>query len=119
MRDGVPRRERDVQESLRRIAKSLGIATRKMGGYTMYRGAPDLLLLGPGPRHGWIEVKREGGKLTELQEREHEVLRAAGFFVRVVYGDGEIEDALAAYLRAPQRWGLGAVGAEGLPGRGR
>ena len=95
---GKARHERDVQESLRRIARSLGIETRKTG-WVQYRGAPDLLLLGPGKRHGWIEVKREGGKLTELQAREHEVLKAAGFFVYVVHGDPDIESALAAYLR--------------------
>jgi hypothetical protein len=106
-----PRLERDVQKTLRNVAEKLGITTRKMGGYTMYRGAPDLLLLGPGPRHGWIEVKREGGQLTELQAREHEVLRDAGFFVGVVYGDPDIERVLAAYLRVPQRWGLETVDA--------
>ncbi len=97
-RTGPERRERDVQQSLRRVATRLGIETRKMGGFTNYRGAPDLLLLGPGKRHGWIEVKREGGKLTELQVREHEVLRATGFFVGVVYGDDDIERVLAEYL---------------------
>jgi hypothetical protein len=57
------------------------------------------MLLGPGKRHGWIEVKREGGKLTELQAREHERLGEAGFFVGVVYGDPDIERVLASYLR--------------------
>ena len=87
-----------MQASLRRIATSLGIETRKMGGWTLYRGAPDLILLGPGARHGWIEVKREDGKLTALQEREHARLREAGFWVGVVYGDGDVERVLAEYL---------------------
>ena len=69
-----------------------------MGGWTMYRGAPDLMLLGPGPKHGWIEVKREDGKLTALQVREHARLREAGFWVGVVFGDSGIERVLAEYL---------------------
>jgi hypothetical protein len=101
------RRERDVQKTLREVAKRLGIETRKCA-WTAFRGAPDLLLLGPGARHGWIEVKREGGKLTPLQAAEHPKLRAAGFFVGVVYGDPDIERVLAAYL-----------GASGVSDRGR
>lgn len=95
----TPRLERDVQKTLRAVAKRLGIETRKTA-WAMYRGAPDLLLLGPGARHGFLEVKREGGRCTELQEREFARLRAAGFWVGVCVGDAEIEERLAEYLRA-------------------
>jgi hypothetical protein len=93
----LPRRERDVQESFRRIARRLGIVTRKTT-WTQFRGAPDLLLLGPGRRHGFVEVKREGGQLTPLQLREILRLRAAGFFVAVCSGDRDVERVLTAYL---------------------
>lgn len=86
-----------MQKRLRAVAKRLGIETRKTT-WTQYRGAPDLLLLGPGKRHGFIEVKREGGELTVLQAREIARLEAAGFWVGVVYGDRGIEPVLAAYL---------------------
>lgn len=97
-----------MQKTLRAVAKRLGIETRKAAWYG-YRGAPDLLLLGPGRRHGFLEVKREGGELTVLQAREIARLEQAGYWVGVCYGDAEIEPLLAAYLLAT----------EGVPGRRR
>lgn len=49
------------------------------------KGAPDLYVLG----WGWLEVKREKGKLTEEQEAMHELLAAHGERVAVVRSAAE------------------------------
>lgn len=102
-----------MQKTLRAVAKRLGIETRKAAWYG-YRGAPDLLLLGPGRRHGFIEVKREGAQCSALQIREHERLRAAGFWVGVCDGDDDIDYVLSNYL-LDRTHESGAVDPEAVP----
>ena len=98
-----------MQKRLRLYAAKLGIETRKVN-WTSHRGAPDLLLLGPGERMGWIEVKRdEGSKLTPLQVREQDILREAGCWVETCYGDGDIAFTVGDYLLDASR----------VPGRSR
>lgn len=59
------------------------------------RGAPDDLVWWPGPRMAFVEVKAPDGKLSTLQSREIERLRADGFKVYVVYSHEDIEAMIA------------------------
>jgi len=96
-------REAQLQRTLRERLKKLGFATRKVQ-WVGCRGAPDLLVLF-GSSHEFVEVKTQGGKLTPLQRREHEILRAGGFHVHTIYG----EFGVKLYLEAAQLSGRGGA----------
>ena len=49
------------------------------------RGYPDRLVIKPGGIHVWIEMKRPGGKLSELQKITIENLEAQGCVVSVQF----------------------------------
>jgi hypothetical protein len=68
---------------------------RAMG---LLAGLPDLGVMWPAGRTGWLEIKADGGRLTDLQRACHEDLRALGFSVETVRS---IDEALAAVAR----WG--------------
>jgi hypothetical protein len=57
-------------------------------------GVPDRLLLGPEGRVIFVELKAEGGKLTQLQRYQIDRLRRLGHDVRVLVGAAEVEDFL-------------------------
>ena len=47
-------------------------------------GIPDRLLLGPGGRTVFVELKRAGEKPRPIQNYQHERLRSLGFEVHVI-----------------------------------
>ena len=53
---------------------------------TSANGIPDILLLQPEGKIKFIEVKREDGKLSEIQKYRIEQLQKLGFEVEVIYG---------------------------------
>lgn len=55
------------------------------------RGAPDDFVWWPGPRSAFVEVKAPEGRLSALQTREIERLRADGFMVYVVFNFADID----------------------------
>jgi len=56
--------ERDVEATLNREVKRRGGLSIKVG----YNGLPDRLVLLPGPRIFFAEVKRRDGKTSKLQD---------------------------------------------------
>ena len=60
-----------------------------------WAGAPDRLVLMPGGRAWFVEVKRPGGKLQPLQAHRAEELTKLGFRVRVVSNVYELNRFLA------------------------
>jgi len=58
-------------------------------------GTPDLLVLLPGGRCVWIELKAERGRVTELQASWHANARALGHHVAVCR---TVQDAIATVL---------------------
>ena len=55
------------------------------------KGTPDRLLLLPGGRSVFVELKRErGGVLSEIQKHRHRELRALGFEVHTPHGSPEV-----------------------------
>ena len=79
-------REREVDRLFVLMAKAAGVEQIYKISSTMNRGVPDRLLVGPGMRHGFVEVKAHDGSLTELQHRTIAALSVSGAFVRVLRG---------------------------------
>lgn len=76
----------------REIEKVLVQEVKKLGGRA-YKwtspgndGVPDRIVIFPGRLPVFLELKREGGRLTSLQRVQCNRLRALGQDVRVVYG---------------------------------
>jgi len=87
------------------IEKKLILAIKDMGGIAPkfmspgFDGMPDRIVLLPGGRMGFVEVKAPGKAPRPLQEARHRMLRLLGFKVYVldtVDQIGGILDALCA-----------------------
>ena len=87
------------------IEKKLVIAIKDMGGIALkfmspgLDGMPDRIVLLPGGRMGFVEVKAPGKVPRPLQEARHRMLRMLGFRVYVldtVDQIGGILDAICA-----------------------
>ena len=87
------------------IEKKLILAAKNMGGVALkfmspgLDGMPDRIVLLPGGRMGFVEVKAPGKVARPLQEARHRMLRRLGFHVFVldaVDQIGGILDAICA-----------------------
>lgn len=87
------------------IEKKLILAAKNMGGIALkfmnpgLDGMPDRIVLLPGGRMGFVEVKAPGKVPRPLQEARHRMLRMLGFKVYVldtVDQIGGILDAICA-----------------------
>ena len=69
-----------------------------------HAGVPDRLVLMPGGRLYFVELKQAHGVLTPLQIETHNRLRALGFDVRTLYGKEYVEGFLreVGAVPAPQ-----------------
>lgn len=76
-------RERDIEAALVARVKDLGGVAEKFTSPNR-RAVPDRLVLLPGGRIVFVEVKAPGAKPTLLQMRDHARRRALGFDVRVI-----------------------------------
>ena len=75
--------EKTLERSLVEKIRLLGGLCLKLQG-NMYAGMPDRLILLPGGRAIFVELKSEGIKPRKLQLIRHEELRALGFKVFVI-----------------------------------
>ena len=72
------------------LERKLAEAVKAMGGIALkfvspgFAGMPDRLVLLPGGKCGFVEVKQRGEKPRPLQEIRHGMLRRLGFKVYVV-----------------------------------
>ena len=86
-------REKDIE-------KELAARTRAMGGIAPkftapgFDGMPDRLVLLPGGRMGFVELKAPGKKQRALQMARHKLLRRLGFKVYVIDGIEQIDSVL-------------------------
>lgn len=87
--------EKEVEGYLRRRVEQLGGRCVKfLPDYN--RGWPDRLVLLPGGRMAWVELKRpRGGRVSAAQRVAHEELRRLGQQVFLVLSVGEAEAVLA------------------------
>lgn len=86
----------------KQIEQSLVTAVREAGGWCPkfispgINGMPDRIVLMPGGRIGFVEVKAPGQKPRKLQIRRHIRLRNLGFQVFVLDDPKEIPDIITA-----------------------
>lgn len=72
--------EREIEAAVCKYAKDKGFLVYKFSSPN-HAGVPDRMFIAPHQRAFWIEFKREGGKLTPLQERECDKIANCNFEV--------------------------------------
>ncbi len=83
-------REKQIERKLVNAVKAAsGIAPKFVS--PGYDGMPDRLLLFPGGRMAFVEVKALGGRLRLLQTARHRMLRKLGFKVYILDAETDIE----------------------------
>ena len=55
-------------------------------------GVPDRIVILPGGRTIYVELKTEGGRLSEIQKHIHAELRKRGADVRTLYGLDQVKE---------------------------
>ena len=75
--------EKAIEQKLRNAVKAVGGLCPKFVS-PGFDGMPDRIVLLPGGKVGFVEVKRSGCKPTLLQESRHGLLRRLGFAVFVL-----------------------------------
>ncbi len=75
--------EKTIEGKLVREAKSRGCIPIKLLSAS-YNGLPDRMILAPGERVAFVELKAPGQKPRPLQIHRHKQLKALGFRVYVV-----------------------------------
>ncbi len=94
-------RERTVEQHLVRGLEKIGVSCIKFIPDLM-RGMPDRMVLLPGGRIVWVELKTDTGHLEPIQQVRHKELEQAGQIVRVVWSteeaDNLIEEIKSGYL---------------------
>lgn len=90
--------EKELEERLiKQVMDKGGVAYKFVS--PAHRGVPDRILLFPGAKIGFVEVKRPGlGRLTKLQEFEIERLRAMDFPVFVLSDPEQIPEIISEVL---------------------
>lgn len=83
-------RERQIEQKLVKAVKAAGGIAPKLTS-PGFDGMPDRMVLMPGGRIGFVEVKTPGGKPRALQLSRHRLLRRLGFKVYVLDGAEQIE----------------------------
>ena len=95
----LSRKEYGMRE--KQIEQKLVQETRKCGGicpkFTSpgFAGMPDRMMLLPGGKMAFVELKAPGQKPRPLQAARHRLLRGLGFRVYVLDDEGQIEKIIS------------------------
>lgn len=90
-------REKLIEQKLIRAVKAAGgIAVKFVS--PGYDGMPDRLVLLPGGKIAFVEVKAHGMKPRPLQIRRHVLLRQLGFLVYVLDDEKQIQKVLSEIM---------------------
>lgn len=90
-------RESAIEAHLVRRVQEAGGEIRK-ASWIGRRGCPDRVIFYQGNTH-WVELKREGGKLSGHQMREHARMEKQGVDVHVLYNKNDVEDFICRLTR--------------------
>ena len=90
-------REKTIEAKLVRTVKSVGGIAPKFVSPGL-DGMPDRLVLLPGGKMAFVEVKAPGEKPRPLQEARHRLLRRLGFKVYVIDSEEQIGGMLRELL---------------------
>jgi hypothetical protein len=80
-------------------------AVERAGGFCLklpsqfYRGIPDRLILLPGARIIFVELKAEKGRVKEVQYAFQKILQGLGFTSLIIRGIQETEEFIDAHLK--------------------
>ena len=85
--------ERTIEQKLAARVKAMGGIAPKFTS-PGFDGMPDRLVLLPGGRMGFVELKAPGKKPRALQLARHRLLRRLGFKVFVIDGIEQIDSVL-------------------------
>ena len=86
-------REKIIEKELVRAVKDKGVIAPKFTS-PGFDGMPDRLVLLPGGRMGFVELKAPGKKPRALQLARHRLLRRLGFKVYVIDEINQIDSVL-------------------------
>ena len=86
-------REKVIEQKLVKAVKAAGGIAPKLVS-PGFDGMPDRMVLMPGGRTGFVEVKAPGEKPRPLQTSRHRLLRRLGFRVYVLDNAEQIETIL-------------------------
>ena len=89
--------EKALEAELRERCKAFGWMCIKLTSQYQ-RGLPDRLILMPGGRVCFVEIKTTGKKPTALQRVTHERLRALGYRVEVVDTTESLDNLIVGLL---------------------
>lgn len=99
-----PTLEVEIEAHLVRCVKVIGGEVRKLV-WDGHNGAPDRMILLPGGRIAYAELKRpKGGRIEPHQAREHRILRRLGFKV----GTPRTFDEVEAFVEELATWQNGS-----------
>lgn len=87
-------KEKDIEAHLRKEIKKMGGKAYKFTS-PANRSVPDRIVMLPGGRIYFVEVKTDKGKVTPGQERELKYIEELGFKTFIVYG----KDGVNHFLR--------------------
>lgn len=88
-------RERSIEQELKKTVKGMGGICAKWVSPGI-DGVPDRIVLFPGGRIGFVELKAPGKKMRPLQKKRKRQLESLGFLVFCVDGVEQIEEVLNA-----------------------
>lgn len=91
-------RERLIESYLREQVKAAGGIAYKWTS-PGNSGVPDRIVILPGGRALFVELKAPGGKPTKLQMVQHKRLRALGCDVRVIDSKEQVDEMLQELIR--------------------
>lgn len=89
-------REKDIEKILVSGIKALGGRAYKWVS-PGNDGVPDRIVILPGTRPVFVELKTEKGKLSALQTVQIKRLREMGQMVEVLYGEGQVRQFLGKW----------------------
>ncbi len=89
----IKNRERDVESRLVSSLKKIGLPCLKFDP-TNHIGMPDRLVLLPGGKVMWVEVKTDSGHLEEIQKLRHRELENLGHTIRVVWSTEDVDSLI-------------------------
>lgn len=96
-------REKEIEEKLRKAVKQMGGKAYKFVSPGNV-GVPDRIVIMPGGRIYFVELKTASGRLTPVQQSQLVYLKNLGQDVRVLYGLSDVED----FIRELSKTGGGA-----------
>jgi hypothetical protein len=90
-----------------RIERKLYQAVQKAGGRCiklpaiLYRGIPDRLVILPGGRLFFLELKTDRGRASQAQKHWVSFLRRLGFYSDIIYGLSQMERFIHEHIEDP------------------